>query len=106
MDIQLKSIRRNIKSRLRIIRKESKQGKIFAKNIRVFYSWNLIKMRWDNFVEFRVNESSYLIKEKHNIWIFVHTEKNTEHEKLIFTDKTEALEYFESIINGILNYHY
>lgn len=103
--MDIKSIRKNIKKRLSCIRKQSEQGKIFAKNIRVIYSWNLLKMRWDNFLEFQFSESSYYIKEKHNIWKFVHTEKNTEHEELTFTDKTEVLKYFENRVNDILNYY-
>ena len=102
--MDIKSVRKNIKNRLSCIRKQSERGKIFAKDVRVFYSWNLLKMRWDNFLEVRFNESSYYIKEKHNIWKFIHTEKNIEQEKLTFTDNTEALEYFENRVNEILNY--
>jgi hypothetical protein len=104
--MDIKSTRKNIKKRLSCICKQSEQGKIFAKSVRVFYSWNLLKMRWNNFLEFRFNESSYSIKEKHNIWKFVHTERNVEQEELIFTDNTKALKYFEDRVNDILNYCY
>ena len=102
--MDIKSIRKNIKKRLSCIRKQSEQGKIFAKNVHVFYSWNLLKMKWDNFLEVRFNESSYFISEKHDIWKFVHTERNNEHEELTFADKTKALKYFENRVNEILNY--
>lgn len=102
--MDIKSTRKNIKKRLSCIRKQSEQGKIFAKNFRVIYSWDLLKMRWDNFLEIQFNESSYYIKEKHNIWEFAHTEKGSEHEKLTFADKTEALNYFENRVNDLLNY--
>jgi len=100
--MDIKSIQKNIKNRLSCIRKQSERGKAFTKNIRVFYSWNLRKIRWDNYLEVQFNESSYYIKEKHDIWKFVHAEKNIEHEELIFTDKTKALEYFEKRVNEIL----
>ena len=102
--MDIKSTRKNIKKRLSYIRKQSEQGKKFANSVRIFYSWNLLKMRWDNYLEVQFNESSYYIKEKHNVWQFVHTEKNNEHEKLIFTDNTKALKYFENRVNDILNY--
>ena len=104
--MNIKSVRKNIQKRLSCICKQSERGKIFAKNVRVIYSWNLLKMRWDNFLEFQFDESSYYIKEKDNIWKFVYTEKSTEYRELTFTDKTQALKYFENRVNGILNYYY
>ena len=103
MDIN--SVRKNIKKHLNCIRKRSERGEIFAKNVHVIYSWNLLKMRWDNFLEIQFNESSFYIKGVDNIWKFVHTEKNTEHEEVTFTDKTQALKYFESRVIDIFDYY-
>ena len=73
----------------------------FKNEVKIFHSWELLKMRYINDLEVRNADHSYQIKQTSNKWKVVSMERCSIIEEKIIKDENEACLYFLELIERI-----
>lgn len=65
---------------------------------RIYHPWELLKMKYLDYLEVRFPTNSYCIKRENGTWKVYYKERGSVFEEKVFANEKKACEYFEKWI--------